>query len=481
MKRSIIAFSVIYILLNAFCIANEFYFLNLLPLAMLLGYLLFFQFEVYLFILIALLPVSVPLRTLTQGLPFDLSLPAELLIILLTGFFYLKLFFDNKFDKRIIFHPVSIAICLNIFWLLITSITSSMPLVSFKFLASRIWFVTVFYIILLLVFASYKRFYTYIWSYAIPFVIVMIYFINRLVHEGAGHLVNTANFVSKPFFPDHTSYAAAIAMLIPILLFIIIIKKKANFLSKSFFIGMCIIFFLALILSYTRAAWLSLILSIGFMLITLFRIKLHTTLIIGSILGIILFFSWTDIQMSLARNRQDSSGNLLKHVESVSNISTDASNLERLNRWNCAIRMFKEKPMLGFGPGTYMFQYAPFQKPGEKTIISTNKGTLGNAHSEYLGPLAESGVFGTFTFLAIVLTSLFTASRIFFTASRRKVRYLALALMTGLLSYCIHGIMNDFLDLDKLSALFWGFIAMIVALDIYHTNEKEKKRSIFFY
>jgi O-antigen ligase len=171
----------------------------------------------------------------------------------------------------------------------------------------------------------------------------------------------------------------------------------------------------------------------------------------------------------------------MKHVQSVSNVSTDASNLERLNRWNSALRMFAEKPVLGFGPGTYMFKYAPYQATAEKTVISTNAGTLGNAHSEYLGPLAESGFLGSLSFIAIVLTSLFTASRIYFTANRRKVRLLALALMTGLLSYCIHGIMNDFLDLDKLNALFWGFIAMIVALDIYHSNYKGKPKSLLHY
>ena len=34
------------------------------------------------------------------------------------------------------------------------------------------------------------------------------------------------------------------------------------------------------------------------------------------------------------------------------NVSTDASNLERINRWNCAIRMYAERPFLGHGPGT---------------------------------------------------------------------------------------------------------------------------------
>ena len=53
---------------------------------------------------------------------------------------------------------------------------------------------------------------------------------------------------------------------------------------------------------------------------------------------------------------KDSSDNLLKHITSISNISTDASNMERINRWKCALKMFVEKPVFGWGPGTYQFQ-----------------------------------------------------------------------------------------------------------------------------
>ena len=48
--------------------------------------------------------------------------------------------------------------------------------------------------------------------------------------------------------------------------------------------------------------------------------------------------------MSLERNRQDSSANLSEHVQSISNITSDASNLERINRWQAAIRLYQDHP-----------------------------------------------------------------------------------------------------------------------------------------
>src|SRR5687767_8132862 len=84
--------------------------------------------------------------------------------------------------------------------------------------------------------------------------------------------------------------------------------------------------------------------------------------------------------------------------------------LQSLNRWSAAFNMFEERPFFGWGPGTYSFRYALFQLSAHKTIISTNAGDKGNAHSEYIGPLAESGVLGLLTFLGIVGAVIYTGA-----------------------------------------------------------------------
>jgi len=175
----------------------------------------------------------------------------------------------------------------------------------------------------------------------------------------------------------------------------------------------------------------------------------------------------------MEKNKQDSSEQLSEQVKSISNIATDASNLERLNRWNCAFKMFKEKPFFGWGPGTYMFQYAPFQKHSDRTIISTNFGTRGNAHSEYIGPLAEAGVLGSLTFILIVVFTLKTAINVYRKLKNKEIKMFVLSCTLGLITYYLHGILNNFLDTDKLSVPFWGFTAVIVAIDIYYNKENE--------
>jgi O-antigen ligase len=189
-----------------------------------------------------------------------------------------------------------------------------------------------------------------------------------------------------------------------------------------------------------------------------------------SLLAIFFVFQ-TQILIFLGQNSTASGGDASQDLESITNIKTDDSNLERLNRWSSALKMWEERPLMGWGPGTYMFQYAPFQKASEKSLISTNAGTNGNAHSEYLGPLSEQGVLGMFFVLALLFVVFQMGFRTVYNAKERAERILAIVLLLGLTTYFVHGFLNNFLDTDKLSVPFWGFIAALVMLDLKQKEE----------
>ncbi len=134
--------------------------------------------------------------------------------------------------------------------------------------------------------------------------------------------------------------------------------------------------------------------------------------------------------------------------------------------------MWKEHPVMGCGPGTYQFLYAGYQRSYQLSVISTNQGNLGNAHSEYIGPLTEQGVPGAALILTIFMVTFATGVKVYRTAKDPVVAKMALAFTLSLLTYYVHGVFNNFLDTDKLSVPFWAFTAIIVALDIY--SEKEQ-------
>ena len=459
----VVFFTAVFVVSNSILIANEFYWLNLIPIIFAIVLLAFLSLEYLLLIIAFFTPLSISLEGLDLG-GIGMFIPTEPLLFGVLILFCLKLFSGEKLDKKLLSYPITHAILFYLVWMGFTIITSEIPLISFKFLLSRLWFVVAFYFLGVQLFKRKKNIRGMIWLYIIPlcFVILNTTYKHALFHFD----LESSHLVMYPFFKDHTRYGAVIAMLLPMSLYLLSAKKR-----RGLAIGLIAILLLGLVLSYTRAAWVSLIGAMAFAFVLKFRIsfvKIVFLVVVGT--GVLLF-SWSSIVMSLEKNSQDSSSTLSKHVESVSNISTDASNLERINRWNCAIRMFKERPIMGWGPGTYAFQYAPFQRSGEKTIISTNQGDLGNAHSEFLGPLAESGILGMLSFLFLMLMVYYKGMRLYYHLPKGDLKRLIFYTLLALTTYFIHGLLNNFLDTDKLAVPFWGFIAIIVAIDIYHRKE----------
>jgi putative inorganic carbon (HCO3(-)) transporter len=462
-SRWIYSLSAAFVVLNALCCFFEFFWLGLIPVIAVIIYLAFVSVDTLLLIIVFFTPLSINLTD--SDIRLGLSLPTEPLMIGVMLLFVFKILYEGKYDARILRHPVTIALLINLVWLLITCITSEMPVVSFKFLLARLWFVICFYFIGVQMFANPKNIKKFGWMYIIPFTLVIFYTLYN--HAQFGFKEDPAHWVMTPFYNDHTAYGALLAMFFPLIVSFIFNKSLRPGI-RIFSVILFAIFTVALIFSFTRAAWVSLLIALLLFLVYKLKIGIRALVIFSAALAIILGMLWNDLVMKLEKNRQDSSNNLTEHVQSISNISTDASNLERINRWNSAMRMFKQRPVFGWGPGTYSFQYAPFQMSTDRTTISTNAGDKGNAHSEYIGPLCESGLPGALTFIAILVCVVWTGSRLYYSLPRGDMRATTLAVLLGLVTYFVHGGLNNFLDTDKASVPFWGFIAILVAADLYH-------------
>ncbi|MCO6498935.1 MAG: O-antigen ligase family protein [Vicingus serpentipes] len=446
--------------------ASEFYYAAALPFALVLIYMSFYRLEQLMWFIVIMTPLSINLEDLELG-GIGMYLPTEPLMFGIMLLFFFKLIYSPQINKNIFYHPVTLAIVFNLIWLLITAITSEMLIVSFKFLLARLWFVVCFYFIAIQLFRQERSYKIFYWGYIIPLSFVIVYSVIRLSTYGFAE--KPAHWVMEPFYKDHTSYGAILAMYFPIL-FLFINKRYPTYIIVFSYL-LIMVFVVGLIFSYTRAAWVSLALTFVLFLIYKYRVKFQLLLLFGFSGAVILALSWSSLMMKLEKNRQDSSDNLSEHIESISNVSTDASNLERLNRWSCAWRMFIERPIVGWGPGTYVFQYAPFQLSSEQTIISTNAGENGNAHSEYIGPLAESGILGSLSFILIIIAVYYRGSLLYHKLPKGEMKSVVLMTLLGLFTYIVHGVLNNYLDTDKASVPFWGFIAIIVSIDIYYQRK----------
>lgn len=467
-----------YILINAYVLLfakDMFYLFNLLPFAVLVILLAIFDIEKIMYIMVFSTPLAISLKELGYNDGLNLSLPAEPLMVGITLIYFLNELSSKVTDRKILKHPITIIIFIQMLWILITTITSELPVISIKFILARTWFLTSCYFMASQLFKNKKAILNHLMFYSIALAIVAI--VTTVKHSAYAYDEKIADWIVSPFYNDHTAYGAALAMYIPVMCGILFMKNISTIVKVFCFI-LLTIFLISIIVSFARAGWLSLVVSIAVLITLLLKIKFRTILITLTT-AIILFISFqTEVLMILGRNNTDSDGDITANIESMSNISTDASNLERLNRWSCALQMFEEKPVLGFGPGTYQFLYAPFQKSTQKTIISTNFGDKGNAHSEYLGPLSEQGLLGGIIVVVLVFSVMFLGYRLVYSVKDKSMKILTISLLMGMSTYFVHGFLNNFLDTDKASVPFWGFLAMLICIDIYFKDEQPENEKL---
>lgn len=460
----VLILSFLFIMANSALIAMEQYWFALVPFVLVIFLLAFVATDKLMWVIVFTTPLSLNLEELDVG-GVGMFLPTEPLLFGLMIIFFLKVIYERSFDSAVLRHPLTIAIIIYLSWILLSTITSTMFVVSLKFFLAKLWYIVAVYFVASQFFKKKNNILTFFWLYLIPLSAVAIY--TFIHHSSYGFAERPAHWVMQPFFKDHTVYGAVLAMMFPIMICLFVLKRYKQYRLITFL--MIVTLTLGIVFSYGRAAWISLVVAFLVSLIYVFKLRGSFVLSVAGLSIIILGIFWYNIIDVLEENKQDStSENLTEHVQSISNISTDASNLERINRWKSAYRMFEKKPIFGWGPGTYMFQYAPFQSPEDLTIISTNSADGGNAHSEFLGPLSESGILGTITFIIIIVVFYRTASRLYWILPKGELRTIVFFVILAFTTYMVNGTLNNFLDTDKASIPFWGFIAIIMSIDLHY-------------
>jgi len=433
---------------------------SLIPIILYIG---IYQTEALFLSIAFFTPLSVNIEDYTEGI--GLFVPTEPLLLGLFLWFLFLHFHRPLMVMDFLKHPILLFLFGYLIWLLVSSMVSTHPWISLKFLLSKSWLFMPMLLWGFYFFSQKSSINSFLWLFTISSTVVISYTIFSHAQYSFGE--KESHWVMWPFFKDHTIYGAIVALAIPFPL-VLMKEKKSDLLAKGFLLLCFTIILIGLYFSYTRAAWLSVVAGSLILMLVYFRIKLTYILSLVSVGVLILFFKYDAIQMELARNKQDHTTEAFdQRIKSAANVTTDASNLERINRWSCAIEMFKERPFFGFGPGTFAFEYARFQEPENKTIISTNFGNLGNAHSEYLGALSETGIIGFILFCGVVIFTM-RASILLVIRSKEvslETLPLAMGILFSLSTYFTHAFLNNFLDTDKAAVPIFGLIAMILVLE----------------
>ena len=423
-------------------------------------------------LLFALLPFSIimPFGSMTVEVPSEI-LMGLLAILLLVWFAQ-----NGAWPRSFYYAPVTLTSLVFLIWMAIGILFSSDPIVSLKYWLVSITHWWLFYHGLgIIVKRLPQDLYRYWGLYALSFALIILY--AWTVHAQYDFSVDSSVLVARPFYFDHALYSCVMLFLLGVFFVGFLLKNRDIQLGKYSQV-LCfliiLVYLVGVYLSYSRAAWLSMLGALGFIgLVAGLRLRFRGLMgMLGSLL-LILMLGWPFLFQQISQNQTESKkGGWWDQIVSVANVQTDVSNLERLNRYSCAWRMFKDRPVVGFGAGTYQEAYLPFQRKEEMTRISVTStgphppGRGGGAHSEYLQALSEMGLPGALAWIALVFISIWTGLKIFHSNDTMFNRYLALAILFGLVTFFIHGLFNNFIHHGKVAGLVWSGLAVLVSYNI---------------
>jgi O-antigen ligase len=428
--------------------------------------------------LLMLLAVTIPFSIQSDigSTGINIFFPSEMLTGIFAGTVIIKMLRGEISNTGFLFHPVTVLIFVYFLFTMVTGLFSTMPAVSLKSILVKGTYFLVFYF---LVFDSMqgsrtKSHLAFIMYYSIALIFVVIYALTRF--SGYGYAKDAADLATLPFYRDHTVYSACVAFLIPVFALRAFHPVwKNNFAVLMLYTGILLLLFTGLFFSFSRAAWISIIAAFFFLIILILKIRPAFLLLFSVLISFFLYRHSDSFLSAIKKNKNDSNmrnADLEVQTKSMLNISTDQSNAERLNRWKCALRMFKDKPFLGFGPGAYMFKYFDYQRQPDMTYISVTspynvkQGHGGSVHSEYLLVLSENGIFTFIVFFILIVKIILTGIKNTYDHPDKIKRVAAATLTLSLFTYLVHSFFNNYLDTDKAAFLFWSSACMIVTIDL---------------
>ncbi|MEO0723555.1 MAG: O-antigen ligase family protein [Bacteroidota bacterium] len=453
------------VLLSVFsAAASGYYIIAAVPVALLVLFLSIVNFKPLFWLLIICIPISTEVE-LPGG--FGTDLPTEPIMVglmALFGLFVLRNLKSLSFD--LVRHPLTLILIAHLAWLMATTITSDLIFVSVKFLLAKLWYVVTFFGLSAYLLRSDRDFRQFFWIFFWPFIFMV--FVIMLRHALLGFSFQGIHSIMHPFQRNHVNYAAALALFYPFMVMMLERYKRWS-LTWWVLVGALVFVLGAIYFSYTRAAYISLVIALGTYYIIRWRLMRYALIVSGIALiaGVVHMVKGNtyleyapNYDRTISHERFD---NLIEATYKMEDIST----MERVYRWVAAGHMAPERPFFGWGPGNFVNFYKPFAVTSFQTYVSDNPEQSG-IHSYFFMTLVEQGVPGLLIFLTLLV--------VFF--SRGEYLYHALEayplrqniVMTVLLSTTVITaflLINDLIETDKIGSFFFINLALLINQDLF--------------
>jgi O-antigen ligase len=445
----------------AISIYLEFYPVLLLPFAAGSFFIAWQQPKLFFFFLLFLIPFSIELQ-LSETLATDF--PDEMIMIIVAVIMVCSSLFYYKTAIAFFRHPIFILVLIWFSWMLVTTLLSAHPFLSFKYLLAKTWYVLAFMLAPAFVLTSKNDITDAAKVLALSMLIVTLVILIR--HAGFSFRFADTNLAVTPFFRNHVNYGALLACIILVFGAWTVFTRKTK--RRLYLIAVLIILLAALYFSYSRGAWLAVLAGLLCLWCIKNRLVVKAYFLILFVVSISVAWLIQDdryLRFSNDFNKTIYHENFSEHLVATYKLK-DVSTAERFYRWIAGIRMIKDRPLNGYGPNNFYENYKPYALPAFRTWVSNNS-DHSTVHNYFLLLIIEQGWPGLILFLVLAGAGLYYSQYLYHRIHDRLYKVIVVTTGAILAGVLVLNFLSDLIETDKIGSLFFLCLGILVVADLH--------------
>ncbi len=450
------------------------YVLLIAPVALLFILLMMLNWKLAYWILLFSIPFSTDLDLINGSL--STSVPDEPIVWLFLLLFVLL--WARKPDIIPIWwwqNSIVLIIILQFVWLIVAVAFSTELLVSVKFLLAKVWMLVAFFILPVFIIRKKKDIKKAFLVILVPLVMTMVIIIYR--HWKIGFSFIKIQRAIDPLYYNHVDYSAVMSMIFPIL-FVTYSLVRGKWLLRNFLILLIVFFFIAIYLTYARAAMIAVVFSFIIYLGIRLKIVKWVMPVFYGLIALLLTFMISNKQYMIYRpnfNETYMHKTFTEHMIATLR-GRDMSSMERLYRWIASIRMSTDNPVVGVGPNAFYYHYKSYAVTSFRTYVSRNT-ERSTTHNYFLFMLVEQGWPAMILYAILIMLLFAQAQKIYYRFHDRFYKKCTLGIAMLIAAAFINNFFSELYETHKVGALFYLAVALLVILDKKSKEEENLRNS----
>jgi O-antigen ligase len=267
-----------------------------------------------------------------------------------------------------------------------------------------------------------------------------------------------------PFYRNHVNYAAMISIFYPLIWLAASWYKKGS-LNRLILDCSKVLFTLGILFSYTRTAWLAILIIVPFTFLIRWRLTKVFLVAAAFLLPLVLMHLFSENRFLKYAPEYATTiyhDDLNEHLASTFE-GKDVSGMERIYRWVAASRMIQDKHWMGFGPENFYPYYKSYTLNSFTTYVSDNE-ERSTVHNYFILTAVEQGIIGFVIFLSLLVAFFIKGEDLYHKTFDEKQKRVVMTVLVCMAMVMVNISLSDMLETDKVGSLYFIFISLLVLL-----------------